>query len=113
MPDINEERLEKAVMGMAGEMEGIDENDPRQIARVMRRLSEVTGMNLGGGIEEAIRRLESGEDPEKIESEMGDILGDENIENIFSKEGIKGIQRKYVPPAHDETLYRLEDFLTS
>src|SRR5512145_2951909 len=74
MPDIDEARLEKALMGMAGEMEGIDENDPRQMARMMRRLSEATGMNLGSGFDEAIRRLESGEDPEKIEEEMGDIL---------------------------------------
>lgn len=108
MPDIDEARLEKALMGMAGEMEGMDENDPRQMAKVMRRLSEATGMNLGSGFDEAISRLESGEDPEKIEADMGDLLGDDNIENMFSKEGIKGLQRRYSPPSHDDTLYRLE-----
>ena len=108
MPDIDETRLEKAIMGMAGEMERLDENDPRQMAMAMRRLSEATGMNLGGGFNEAIRRLESGEDPEKIEAEMGDVLGDDNIENLFSREGIKGLKRRYTAPSHDDTLYTFD-----
>ena len=55
---------------------GIDENDPRQAANVMRKLFDATGMPLGGGMQEALKRMESGEDPEKIEEDMGDVLGD-------------------------------------
>ena len=106
MPDLDEEKLERAMMSMAGEMEGMDENDPRAMARFMRRLSETTGMNLGP-MEEAIRRLEAGADPERLEEEMGDLFDDASMENLFSKEGIRGLKRKYVPPAHDETLYVL------
>ena len=108
MPDIDEARLEKALMGMAGEMEGMDENDPRQMARVMRKLSEATGMNLGGGFEEAMARLESGEDPERIEAEMGDFLGDDTMENMFSREGLRVLKRRHTPPDHDDTLYSME-----
>lgn len=107
LPDIDEAKLEKAMMGLAGEMEGMDENDPRQMARFMRRLSDATGMNLGSGFEEAMRRLEAGEDPEKLEEEMGDLFADENMDNLFSPQGIKGLKRKYTPPAHDDTLYTL------
>jgi len=89
-------------------MENMDENDPRQMARVMRKLSEATGMNLGQGFEEAMARLESGEDPEKIEAEMGDALGDDMNENLFSREAIKGLKRKYSLPAHDDTLYSFD-----
>jgi len=104
MPDLDEERLEKAMMGIAGEMEGLDENDPRQMARIMRRLSESAGMKMGSGMEEAIRRLEAGDDPERIEAEMGDLIeGD----TPFTFESIKGMRRKVAPPAHDETLYTL------
>jgi hypothetical protein len=106
MPDMDEEKLERAMMSLAGEMEGVDENDPRAMARFMRKLSEATGMNLGP-MEEAIRRLESGADPEQLEEEMGDLFDDDNMETLFSKEGIKGLKRKYVPPAHDDTLYVL------
>ncbi|GAM10123.1 zinc ribbon domain protein [Geobacter sp. OR-1] len=108
LPDIDETRLEKALMGMASELDGIDENDPRQMARVMRRISEATGMNLGAGFDEAIRRLESGEDPEMIEAELGDILDNDQAGDLFSREGIKGLKRRYTPPVHDDTLYSFE-----
>jgi len=104
MPDLDEERLEKAMMSMAGELEGMDENDPRQMARFMRRLTEATGMSAGSGMEEAISRLEAGEDPEKLEAELGELF---DAESLFSTEGIKGLKRKYTPPAHDDTLYVL------
>jgi putative FmdB family regulatory protein len=104
MPGLDEGKLEKALMGLAGEMEGLDENDPRQMAKFMKRLKEATGMNLGQGMEEAIHRMESGEDPEKIESEMGDIF---DQETPFSFAGIRGIRRRIVPPARDDTLYPL------
>jgi putative FmdB family regulatory protein len=106
MPDLDDERLERAMAGLAGEMEGMDENDPRAMARMMRKLSDATGMDLGSGFDEAMRRLESGEDPEKIEEEMGNLF-DEGEGNPFSRETIKGLRRKYVPPVHDETLYVL------
>ncbi len=104
MPDLDDAQMEKAMQAMAGEMEGMDENDPRQMARFMRKLTESTGMNLGSGMEEAIRRLEAGADPEKIEEEMGDLF---NEENPFSREGVKRLKQKFIPPAHDDTLYVL------
>ncbi len=50
----------------------------------MRRLFEATGMPVGAGMEEALRRMESGEDPEKIEEEMGDVMEDP----LAPKEGV-------------------------
>lgn len=104
MPNMNEEKLERAMMGLAGEMEGMDENDPKQMARLMRRLKEATGLNLGQGMDEAIRRLESGEDPDRIEAEMGDIFDDDAP---LTFEAVKGIRRRVVPPAKDDNLYPL------
>ena len=110
MPDLNEDRLERAMISLAGEMEGIDENDPRRMARFMRKFSDTTGMDLGDGFDEALRRLESGEDPERIEEEMGALFDEENPlgENPFSRQGVRRLKRKYVPPDHDETLYTLD-----
>jgi hypothetical protein len=65
------------MMRLMSDAEGIDENDPRQLGRLMRRMSEITGENLEPEMDEAVRRLEAGEDPEKIEEDMGDLLGDE------------------------------------
>lgn len=102
VPDLDEDRLQKAMASLAGEMAGINENDPRQMARFMRKLTEASGMKLDGGMEEAIRRLEAGEDPEKLEETMGDFF---EAENPLAGEKIKGLRRKYTHPAHDETLY--------
>ncbi len=104
MPDIDEEKMETAIMGLAGEMEGMDENNPRQMAHFLKRLKDVTGMNLGSGMEEVIRRLELGDDPDKIDAEMGELL---DGENPFTLEGIRGIRRRVAPPVHDDTLYLL------
>lgn len=57
---------------LAGEMEGLNEDDPRQMARFMRKFQEATGMNLGPAFDEAMGRLEADEDPETLEEEMGD-----------------------------------------
>lgn len=73
---LDDPRVEREMMKLMSEAEGIDENDPRQLGRLMRRMGEITGESLDGEMEEAVRRLESGEDPEKIEEEMGDLFGD-------------------------------------
>jgi hypothetical protein len=74
------------------------------MARFMRKLKEATGMDLGSGMDEAIKRLEAGEDPEKIEEEMGDLFEEDNP---FGREGVKGLKRKFSPPAQDDKLYTL------
>ena len=73
----DESRMEGALTQLAGEAEKIDENDPKAAAELMRKFSSMTGVEFGGGMEEALSRLEAGEDPEQIEKEMpglGDSL---------------------------------------
>lgn len=91
--DMDEEQMEKAMMQMAGELEGADEEDPRAMARMMRKLMDTTGMNMGEGMEEAIRRMEAGEDPDKVEEDLGDVLdGEDPFTTGESK--LKGIARR-------------------
>ena len=73
---LDDPRMEAAFGQLEQEMEGVDENDPKAMGRMMRRMSELTGENLDGEMEEVVRKLEEGQDPEKIEEEMGDALGD-------------------------------------
>ena len=105
---MDEARMEQAMMALAGEMEGMDENDPKAMARVMRKFTEMTGMNLGDEAQEAMRRLEAGEDPEQIEAEMGDLFGgDDSLDGLFGKGKMANIKRRLAPPEHDDTLYTL------
>ncbi len=55
---------------------GLDENDPKSLARFMRKMSDETGEDLGPEFQEVVGRLEAGEDPESIEKSMPDLTGD-------------------------------------
>jgi|BarGraIncu01122A_1022018.scaffolds.fasta_scaffold35773_2 putative FmdB family regulatory protein len=56
---------------------GLDEDDPKSMARFMRKMANETGEDLGPEFNEVIGRLEAGEDPESIEKSMPDLGGDD------------------------------------
>jgi putative FmdB family regulatory protein len=101
---MDEAKMEKAMNLLAREAEGISEDDPRQAANLMRKLSDAAGIGLGPGMEEALKRMEAGEDPEQVEAEMGALLEEEEPFIIGEK---KGRRVKRMPPHRDETLYEL------
>ena len=102
---IDESKMEQAMQMLAGEAERINEDDPRQAADLMRKMTRMTGLELGAGMEEALRRMENGEDPEQIEAEMGDILEGEEPFQMSAKKGGRGARRP--APIKDDTLYDL------
>ena len=102
----DESKMEKAMQMLAGEAENINEDDPRQAANLMRKLTDMTGLELGAGMQEALKRMEAGEDPDAIEAEMGDLLEGEEPFLLPEKKG--GLAAKKRPaPQRDETLYDL------
>jgi putative FmdB family regulatory protein len=109
-PDVGVDmgRMEHAMEALASEAETIDENNPRQAADLMRKFTAMTGLKLGDKMENALSRMESGEDPEALEQELGDLGEDD----LFKMDGMgegqgkrKGSMKK--APIHDETLYEL------
>jgi len=110
-PGMDEEKTMRAFESMAGDLENVDETDPKQAARMMRRLFDATGMRLGDGMTEAIRRMEAGEDPDQIEAEMGDVLEQEDpfagtsVKSALPN--LKELRRELLPPKRDETWYPL------
>jgi putative FmdB family regulatory protein len=117
----DESRLEQAMSALAGEMDSIDENDPRQGAQLMRKLFSATGMPIAGGMEEALRRMEAGEDPERIEEQMGDALEGDPLGGLLGASGSEageqgpepaqgrlGRLRRMLPPSHDPELYEMD-----
>ena len=104
LPDIDESQMEQAMNLLAREAENINEDDPRQAANLMRKLTDMTGLDLGPGMEEALARMEAGEDPEQIEAEMGDLLENEDPFTLKQKSG-KALSPR--PPRVDDRLYDL------
>jgi putative FmdB family regulatory protein len=75
--NLDDPRMARAMAEMERDLEHLDENNPKHMAVMMRRMKDL--MPPGAAPKEldtAIKRLEAGEDPEKIEADLGDLLGD-------------------------------------
>jgi putative FmdB family regulatory protein len=62
-------------MGAMGDdlMEGINQDDPREVARWARQMKESLGedVDMGPEFDQALTRIEKGEDPEKVMGDYG------------------------------------------
>jgi putative FmdB family regulatory protein len=76
-PDFDDPRMMRAMSEMERDMEHLDENNPKHMAHMMRKMKDILPPGtMPKEMDIAIKRLEAGEDPEKIEEDMGDVLGD-------------------------------------
>ena len=114
-------RMEAAMGAMENEFSSVNEDDPRAMARMMRRMSELTGEKIDGEMEEVVRKLEEGADPESLEDQLGgdapgepDPYGDEmgmGGEPPASKDPKEPRHRfkvRRLPPRRDPKLYDYE-----
>jgi len=77
MPDLDDPRVARVMSEMERDMEHLDENNPRHMAHMMKKMKDIMPAGtMPKDFDIAIKRLEAGEDPEKIEADMGDVLGD-------------------------------------
>ncbi len=77
MPDFDDPRVASAMSDLERDMEHMDENNPRHMAHMMKKMKDLLPPGtMPKEMDIAIKRLEAGEDPEKIEEDMGDVLGD-------------------------------------
>ncbi|MBU6402632.1 MAG: zinc ribbon domain-containing protein [Verrucomicrobia bacterium] len=102
MPDFEDPRVARAMSEMERDMEHLDENNPRHMAHMMRKMKDLLpASTMPKEFDVAIKRLEAGEDPEKIEEDMGDVLGD-FMGGPEGEEGGGGYGGGY---SHDSGLY--------
>jgi hypothetical protein len=112
--DIDESKMEALMSEMERDMAGLDDDnpDPRQLGHFMRKMTDLMGDKTPPELREIVKRLESGEDPEKLESEFGDLAGDEEgaSDALFSQM-LKKIRSHRPAPQRDPKLYELTDYL--
>ncbi len=117
-------RLMAAMAEMEREMAGMDENnpDPRQLARMMRKMTDLAGEKIPAPMQELIARMEAGEDLESLEEKFGDL--DDTLDDAFDvgEEGAEGeppvgaaaakaLRAFRKRPRRDPTLYDIRDYL--
>ena len=87
MPDFDDPRVSRTMNELERDMEHLDENNPKHMAHMMRKMKDLLPAGaMPKEMDVAIKRLEKGEDPEKIEADMGDVLGD-----LMGPEGEEGM----------------------
>lgn len=115
---MDDPRMEQMMAEMEREFSSLgdsDNPDPRMMARAMRRMAEMTGEKTPAAMEEMLGRMEKGEDPEKLESEYGDVLNDLPEPGAGPAEadgtGLKAaLRRLRGQPRRDATLYEMSDY---
>jgi hypothetical protein len=113
-------RMEAAMGAMEKEFSSVDENDPRAMAKMMRRMSDLTGEKIDGEMEEVVRKLEEGADPDSLEEQLGgeapggtpdpydDGMGGPPPEAKDPKEPRHRFKARRLPPRRDPKLYDYE-----
>jgi hypothetical protein len=99
-------RMAAAMGQMEREFTSVDENDPRAMGRMMRRMADLTGERIDGDMEEVVRKLEEGADPESLEEQLGADVPDKTGEATKSEGDDKRHRRaRRAAPARDPKLY--------
>jgi len=108
--DPSDPRMERVMAEMEREMSGLDESnpDPRLLGRMMRKMTGATGQAMPKEMEQMIRRLESGEDPEKLEEEFGDAFEGMDLPDEPDASASPRAARR---PVRDPALYEMADFI--
>lgn len=75
-PKSEESRLENLAYSGLG---NVSEDDPGSVAKFMRKMGKEMGEDLGSGFDEAVDRLEAGEEPDEGEQEAEGEKGKPNL----------------------------------
>ncbi len=111
----DESKMEAAMGEMEREFGHVAESenpDPRALAKMMRRMGELSGQKLPGQMDEVIARLEKGEDPDKLEAEYGDVFDAMDAAGDASADGDtkKMKTRRARRITRDPKLYDMSEF---
>ena len=112
-PDACDPRMERMMAEMQSEMSGMDESnpDPKALGRMMRKMTEAAGQPVPKEMDQMLRRLEAGEDPEKLEEEFGDAFDGMDMpggEAAVDSRSPRSVLRR---PVRDPALYEMSDFI--
>lgn len=109
---IDESKMDAFMAEMERDMGGLDEEnpDPRQLGQFMRKMTDIMGDKTPPELREMVRRLEAGEDPEKLEEQFGGMDEGEAGDAMFSQL-VARVKAARKEPVRDPKLYEMRDFV--
>jgi putative FmdB family regulatory protein len=106
-PQFDEAKMGQAISMLSREAEGVSEDDPTQAADLIRKFTDISGVKMGPAMQEALERMESGQDPEQIEADMGETLNSDELFEIAGAKQLFTDNRRNNTTRRDKTLYEL------
>lgn len=109
--NLDESKLEELMSEMAPSMQDdSSQEDPKQMARLMKRMFELTGSEPTGAMLEAMKRMEAGEDPDAIDEDLGSAIDEQPdpFSPASSTSKRSSLRRILQAPNIDPELYELE-----
>ncbi|MES2507101.1 MAG: cytochrome C [Verrucomicrobiota bacterium] len=103
---LDEAKMEALMADVEGEMGAMSEDnpDPKQLGHLMRKMTDLMGDKTPPELREMVKRLEAGEDPEKLEAEFGGL--DEGGDgDLFAT--VKKMVHGNRPPIRNPKLYEM------
>ena len=85
-------RMDEVAAQLTERLQAMDDDgaDPREAVKVMRELASAGGLRFNKEVQEAMGRIEAGEDPEKIDETFKEVF---DAENPFAEGDSDGIRR--------------------
>jgi putative FmdB family regulatory protein len=73
-------RMDQVMAQMGDRMQALEDEDadPREAVKVMKELATAGGVTFNSEVQEAMARIESGEDPEKIDETFSEVFETDN-----------------------------------
>lgn len=110
--ELAQAKEEDLIAKMSDRMEGLDSDDadPSQAVKTMREMAKTGGLKFNKDVEEAFQRIESGEDPEKIDEEFKEVFDETHNPFDDKQEGAIPLKpselwRRLHAPRHDPKWY--------
>ena len=100
--DVSDERIAGAIDELGSKIDNMDDTDASGAAKLMREFSRKSGVKFKKSVEDALGRIEGGEDADKVVADIGD-----DLENPFDAQGASSGSSASVaePYARDPTLH--------
>jgi hypothetical protein len=105
------EKIMNELQGAIGSMDD-DHPDPKQMGALMRKMCDLTGEKIDDTMEEVVRKLEEGKDPEELENDMDGVLDNDNLGTPPEQTEVEKLKRPMTSRVvRDPILYDIEDYL--
>lgn len=103
-PEGGASRMDEAAAHLTERLQAMDDDDadPREAVKVMRELASAGGLHFNKEVQEAMGRIEAGEDPEKIDETFKEVFDAKALTaalidsyEVFGFDWTEGLEKSY------------------